>query len=325
LPGGLIEVVPEAQIPPALQGLHSSNIPPLWRRIARGIGNLLLLPLRLLLRLLLDLKEALTNAFFSILELAIGFIFLAFVLGLMAIESFGENFFVGEVLQKRFPSMKTYVPQSGVAGMFAAMWFPLLDDVRAAAIFAFIISLSSVAAMAVFFHYFEDWRRLRSEPLPATQEALLLDNQVQEEETEIATQPQLVIQKRGPVLIGLCAGGFVQLIIFVFEIAALANVLSSALFGVLCALLLLVIRTIIGYLAHLCIKPMLPYFQELQRRGFRVAHTPDFSQVVVYDLPLPQDQGTWTDASGRCIQRVSVSFSIPFDFPYSAPGIGRDS
>jgi len=61
---------------------------------------------------------------------------------------------------------------------------------------------------------------------------------------------------------------------------------------------------------------------ELRRRGFRVAHTPDFSQVVVYDLPLPQDRGAWTDASGQRIPTVAVSLSIPWDFPYVVPGVG---
>jgi hypothetical protein len=61
---------------------------------------------------------------------------------------------------------------------------------------------------------------------------------------------------------------------------------------------------------------------ELCRRGFRVAHTPDFAQVVVHDLPLPQDRGGWTDVAGRTIQTMSVSLSIPWDFPYTAPGVG---
>ncbi len=62
--------------------------------------------------------------------------------------------------------------------------------------------------------------------------------------------------------------------------------------------------------------------QDLQSRGFRVQHTPDFAQVVVYDLTLPQDRGEWTDVQGCRIQTVAVSFSIPYDYPYSPPGVG---
>lgn len=61
---------------------------------------------------------------------------------------------------------------------------------------------------------------------------------------------------------------------------------------------------------------------ELQRRGFRVAHTPDLSQIVVYDLPLPQDRGRWTDMAGRELASASLSLSVPWDFPYTAPGVG---
>jgi hypothetical protein len=64
------------------------------------------------------------------------------------------------------------------------------------------------------------------------------------------------------------------------------------------------------------------YISELRDRGFRVAHTQDCAQVVVYDLPLPGDRGVWTDATGKRIQTVSVSLSIPYDFPYAVPGVG---
>lgn len=64
------------------------------------------------------------------------------------------------------------------------------------------------------------------------------------------------------------------------------------------------------------------YVAELGQRGFRVGHAPDFSQVVVYDLPLPQDRGAWTDVTGQRIHLVAVSLSIPYDFPYAAPGVG---
>ncbi len=64
------------------------------------------------------------------------------------------------------------------------------------------------------------------------------------------------------------------------------------------------------------------YVAELEARGLRVARTPDFAQVVVFDLPLPRDRGRWTDATGGEIFTVAVSFSIPVDFPYAAPGVG---
>lgn len=70
----------------------------------------------------------------------------------------------------------------------------------------------------------------------------------------------------------------------------------------------------IGLLEH--------YVADLHRQGFRVGHTPDFAQVVVYDLPLPGDRGRWTDGDGRPVTTTSVSLSIPWDFPNVAPGVG---
>ncbi len=242
-PGDVIALPgPVAGLPaPPATGVHAEK--PSWLRV---LGNLVLLPLRLLRRLAQDLMAVLSHLLLALWEAALGILALSLILGLMAVESFGENFFIGEVFQQLFPRMKAYVPEASAIGMVLAALFPLLGEVRASTIFAFIVAFSAVAATALVFHFLKRWQQLRAESSPVVQEALLLDPEVQ----EAAPPPPKPSWPKIWALIGLGVGGGVELVITAFEIYALTRILGVLPLGFLSALLLLGIRVVVGFLAH---------------------------------------------------------------------------
>lgn len=212
----------------------------------RVVGDLLLLPLRVLQRLALDLQTALTHLFLAFWEIVLAVLALGFMLALYAVDSFGENFFIGEVFQTLIPGMRAYVPEATAMGMWLASVFPLLDEVRASTIFAFVVAGGAVLATSIFFHSLKRWQQDRSKSQPAFQEALLLDPQGQETPPALPNPPRL----DSLALVGMGVGAGAQLLFLGFEVFAFTQVLGSGLFGVLSALLLLGVRLVFGYVAH---------------------------------------------------------------------------
>ena len=212
----------------------------------RVLWNLLLLPLRVAHRFALDLQAALLLLFLGAWELGLASLGLAFILGIVAVESFGENFFMGELFKALFPGMRAYVPDATALGMWLAAGFPALDDVRASTIFAFVVAGGAVLATSISLHNLRRWQQEGTRSLPAFQEALMLDPQGQES----PPPPPKPLPRHSPALVGMVVGAGAQALILGFEVYAFALVLESALFGVLSSLLLLGVRLVFGFVAH---------------------------------------------------------------------------
>jgi hypothetical protein len=220
--------------------------------IIHVLGNILLLPLRLLNYLVSDIKDALFHAFIASRECIIGLVFLVLIIALLAVESFGENLFLGDVLPKILPDLDAYVPESGVIGALLSMAVPIMSEMRSAVIVAFSISLSSIASMALFLFYYEEHHHQHYDIPIHAQEPLLLQDQIEESVDEPDEQQQP--NKTVPTLFGMIIGGGVLLIISFFELMTFPKVFTPPILGILNALLLLALRLITGYLTHLLLK-----------------------------------------------------------------------
>lgn len=242
-PDGLAPVAPLA-LPPA----QSTPLPQrsALKQAFAVVRDVALLPLRLLRRFLLDAMATLSHlaglgvaAVLAALGIALGVV-------LVLVESFGENFFLGEVMGALDPNIRAYVGEASAVGALLVAIFPFLDEVRASTWVAFVFAGAGVAASAIFFASFHRWWATRVRTV-AVQEALLLDPQAQ----ETPATPPLPRESPG-ALIGVAASVATTLGLLAYEMYLFSQAFPDyPWFGVLTTFALLAARLIVGYLAHL--------------------------------------------------------------------------
>lgn len=241
-PNGLAPVAPLA-LPPA----QSASVP---RRSALKhalavVRDVALLPLRLLRRFLLDTMATLNHLAGCAVAGVLASIGVGLGIVLILVESFGENFFLGEVLGALDPNIRAYISDASAFGALLVAVFPFLDEVRASTWVAFVFAGAGVAASAIFFASFHRWRATRVRTV-AVQEALLLDPQAQETP---ATPPPP--REASGALIGVAASVATTLGLLVYEMFVFSLVFGDyPWLGVVTTFALLAARLIVGYLAH---------------------------------------------------------------------------
>lgn len=209
-------------------------------------GDLVLLPLRLLRRLLTDLAGTIIHLWLAFWNGGLAVLGLSFIGALWLVETFGENFFLGEVFAVLVPGMKAYASDATAAGRLLVAFLPFLDEIRASTVVAFVVAGAAVGAIAVFFCSLKRVLEARARLSSKVQEALLLDP----ESREVAPAGQQ--DRPAPLaLVGLVIGAGATVGILLFEVYAFTILLRSHWLGPLSALVLLCARVVVGYLAHL--------------------------------------------------------------------------